>query len=42
VKVDDTTSGIEAGIHAGCWTVGIAKTVSTFNNHKIGFDLFIS
>jgi len=26
VKVDDTTGGIEAGIHAGCWTVGIAKT----------------
>jgi phosphonoacetaldehyde hydrolase len=26
VKVDDTTSGIEAGLHAGCWTVGIAKT----------------
>ena len=27
VKVDDTTSGIVAGINAGCWTVGIAKTV---------------
>merc|ERR1719400_1022722 len=26
VKVDDTTSGIVAGINAGCWTVGIAKT----------------
>jgi len=26
VKVDDTTSGIVAGLHAGCWTVGIAKT----------------
>jgi len=26
VKVDDTTGGIEAGIHGGCWTVGIAKT----------------
>merc|ERR1711970_291123 len=26
VKVDDTTSGITAGLHAGCWTVGIAKT----------------
>jgi len=26
VKVDDTGSGIEAGLHAGCWTVGIAKT----------------
>ena len=27
VKCDDTTSGITAGLHAGCWTVGIAKTV---------------
>merc|ERR1712073_122874 len=26
VKVDDTTSGIVAGINAGCWTVGVAKT----------------
>merc|ERR1711974_357722 len=26
VKVDDTGSGIVAGLHAGCWTVGIAKT----------------
>merc|ERR1719315_775634 len=26
VKVDDTTSGITAGLNAGCWTVGIAKT----------------
>jgi len=26
VKVDDTTGGIEAGLRAGCWTVGIAKT----------------
>lgn len=28
VKVDDTTGGIEAGLYGGCWTVGIAKTVS--------------
>ena len=28
VKVDDTTGGIKAGLYAGCWTVGIAKTVS--------------
>ena len=27
VKVDDTTSGITAGLNAGCWTVGVAKTV---------------
>merc|ERR1711884_258063 len=26
VKVDDTTSGIVAGLTAGCWTVGVAKT----------------
>jgi len=26
VKIDDTTSGITAGLNAGCWTVGIAKT----------------
>merc|ERR1712183_247140 len=26
VKVDDTSSGIIAGLNAGCWTVGIAKT----------------
>ena len=29
VKVDDTTSGIVAGLTAGCWTVGVAKTVKT-------------
>ena len=28
MKVDDTTGGIEAGLNAGCWTVGVAKTVS--------------
>ncbi len=28
VKVDDTDQGIIAGLHAGCWTVGVAKTVS--------------
>ena len=27
VKVDDSAAGIVAGLHAGCWTVGIAKTV---------------
>ena len=32
VKVDDTTGGIKAGLFAGCWTVGIAKTVSIFSN----------
>ena len=26
VVVDDTTVGIQAGVHAGCWTVAIRKT----------------
>ena len=26
VKVDDTPVGIEAGRHAGCWTVGVTRT----------------
>ena len=29
VKVDDTVDGIREGIAAGCWTIGIAKTVGT-------------
>ena len=28
VKVDDTVDGIKEGTTAGCWTVGVAKTVS--------------
>ena len=35
VKCDDTTSGIVAGLHAGCWTVGIAKTVQTWQIHGV-------
>ena len=31
VKVDDTDQGIIAGLHAGCWTVGVAKTVSVIS-----------
>ena len=27
VKVDDTIDGISEGITAGCWTVGLARTV---------------
>ena len=30
VKVDDTADGIREGLHAGCWTVGIAKTVRKY------------
>jgi phosphonoacetaldehyde hydrolase len=26
VKVDDTTVGIEAGLNAGMWTIGIARS----------------
>ncbi|MEZ6063833.1 MAG: phosphonoacetaldehyde hydrolase [Planctomycetaceae bacterium] len=26
VKVDDTAVGVEAGRHAGCWTVGVTRT----------------
>jgi phosphonoacetaldehyde hydrolase len=26
VKVDDTIAGIEAGLHAGCWSIGVART----------------
>ena len=36
VKVDDTDQGIIAGIHAGCWTVGVAKTVNILYNIQTG------
>lgn len=29
VKVDDTVDGIREGTSAGCWTVGLAETVSS-------------
>ena len=35
VKVDDSDAGIVAGLHAGCWTVGIAKTVSPYCSIQI-------
>ena len=28
VKVDDTADGVKEGTSAGCWSVGLAKTVS--------------
>ena len=28
VKVDDTSDGVLEGITAGCWSVGLARTVS--------------
>jgi phosphonoacetaldehyde hydrolase len=30
VKVDDTAPGIAEGVAAGCWTIGVATTGSTF------------
>lgn len=30
VKVDDTEVGIAEGLHAGCWTVGVAVTGNLF------------
>jgi phosphonoacetaldehyde hydrolase len=30
VKVDDTKDGIREGISAGCWSVGLARTVSPY------------
>ena len=42
VKCDDTTSGITAGLHAGCWTVGIAKTVHIWQISWQHFDLYFS
>ena len=28
VKVDDTADGVREGITAGCWSIGLARTVS--------------
>ena len=39
VKVDDTTGGIKAGLYAGCWTVGIAKTVSELQT-KLNYQVY--
>ena len=30
VKVDDTADGVKEGTSAGCWSVGLARTVSCF------------
>jgi len=36
VKVDDTTNGIEEGLEAGCWTVGVSRysTYMNIDNHR--------
>ncbi|RIK72347.1 MAG: phosphonoacetaldehyde hydrolase [Planctomycetota bacterium] len=38
VKVDDTTVGIEAGLNAGMWTVGVAKTGNLIGLGQAEFD----
>ena len=38
VKVDDTTVGIEAGIHAGTWTIGVTKTGNLVGLSEAEFD----
>ena len=35
VKVDDTTSGVEEGLEAGCWSVGIARYCNYMNAHSL-------
>jgi phosphonoacetaldehyde hydrolase len=37
VKVDDTKDGIREGISAGCWSVGLARTVSIASILRLGF-----
>lgn len=31
VKVDDTADGVSEGITAGCWSIGLARTVSNYS-----------
>ena len=33
-QVDDTVDGIREGLAAGCWTVGVAKTVGAEKSFK--------
>lgn len=35
VKVDDTADGVKEGTSAGCWSVGLAKTVSLISNGNL-------
>ena len=39
VKVDDTADGVREGTSAGCWSVGLAKTVSFFYDMIIDKDI---
>ncbi len=38
VKVDDTEVGIEEGLNAGCWTVGVALTGNVFGLDEAATD----
>eukprot|EP00823_Brevimastigomonas_motovehiculus_P002646 TRINITY_DN1594_c1_g1_i1.p1 TRINITY_DN1594_c1_g1~~TRINITY_DN1594_c1_g1_i1.p1 ORF type:complete len:342 (-),score=23.62 TRINITY_DN1594_c1_g1_i1:165-1190(-) len=37
VKVDDTADGVREGLHAGCWSIGLAKTGNymAMNEHEL-------
>lgn len=35
VKVDDTTSGIEEGLEAGCWTIGVSRYSNYMNINSL-------
>lgn len=39
VKVDDTADGVQEGILAGCWSIGLARTVCLFTCPKL-IDVF--
>ena len=43
VKVDDTKDGVREGTSAGCWSVGLARTVGEiiFNTENFAFRLLI-
>jgi phosphonoacetaldehyde hydrolase len=42
IKVDDTVSGIEEGINAGCWTVGVYKYGNYVNLSSVEEASFIN
>jgi len=35
VKVDDTADGVSEGVTAGCWSIGLARTVSTIDTSNL-------
>lgn len=38
IKVDDTLAGIEAGVYAGCWTIGVSRTGNLIGLSKKEFE----